>query len=291
MADYTQLLNVGQGAYGSVPIGPSAVSTAGSVVPQAITLGQQAYAGLPGYQQSLNNIGNYISSTTAGQLPDDVVRQIGQRAAERGVAMGAPGSPNVGASYLRDIGLNSLQLQGIGQNAFQSILPTLPGASLSQNAGLYVNPNLQYEADLQKAIFEAAPNPTMAAGAAMGAARSGYGTGLGAISPIAYGGFGYGTPSSEDFMAQPWEVPNHPAVGAYGYGTGGTFIGGQYYEPGQSPLSQDRVNSILQNYGPNQMTSESDGGNYYGGDNTLDPFGQDSYGGEFDPFEDFYGGY
>src|SRR5512133_3268237 len=52
-----------------------------------------------------------ISSALGGQLPADVLAQLAQGAAERGVGTGQPGGDQVNSAYLRALGLNSLKLQ------------------------------------------------------------------------------------------------------------------------------------------------------------------------------------
>lgn len=55
-----------------------------------------------------------IKSQLAGQVPEDVKRNLIQGAAERGVATGMPGAPITNAQYLRGLGLTSLGLQQQG---------------------------------------------------------------------------------------------------------------------------------------------------------------------------------
>lgn len=89
------------------------------------------YAGMVG-QRSQNTM-----SELQGQLPPDVIQQIAQQAAERGISGGTPGSPNSGAAYLRALGLNSLQLTQTGsQNLGQSIADT-PTAEIWNPLSLY----------------------------------------------------------------------------------------------------------------------------------------------------------
>jgi hypothetical protein len=58
-------------------------------------------------------------------LPQDVINQIAQQAAERGIATGTAGSPNANSAYLRSLGLNSLQMMGQGsQELSRSIADT-----------------------------------------------------------------------------------------------------------------------------------------------------------------------
>jgi hypothetical protein len=169
-------------AVGSVPAPVNAQSTASQVVPQAISAGNSVYNQLPQYNASLGNIGANINAETSGQLPADVLAQIQQQAAERGVATGSPGSPNANAAYLRSLGLTSLDLTNMGQQNLTSILPTLPGASIANNPGFYLTPGEQYNAQLENSFLAAAPNPSAAAAANLRSAGQGFGTGLGAAS-------------------------------------------------------------------------------------------------------------
>ena len=68
--------------------------------------------------QSSGNIRNALS----GQLPADVINQIGQRSAERGVMTGNPYGASTSADYLKAIGLNSLQMMGTGQDWLSAAL-------------------------------------------------------------------------------------------------------------------------------------------------------------------------
>lgn len=115
-------------------------TTAPGAVQTAIGLGNQVNSQLPGYNTSLGNIGSNIASETAGQLPQDVINQLTQAAAERGVATGTGGSSNNNAALLSSLGLNSLQLTQQGQTNFQNILPSLPGSTLYENPSLYATP-------------------------------------------------------------------------------------------------------------------------------------------------------
>ena len=84
-------------AYGSVPAPVQPYSTGPQVTAQAIGAGQQAYGQLPNYNADISTLGTNINSEVSGQLPADVVNQIAQAGAERGVATGSPGSPNANA--------------------------------------------------------------------------------------------------------------------------------------------------------------------------------------------------
>ena len=94
-------------------------------------------ANLPNYANMVGSRTENITQQLKGQLPQDVINQIGQQAAERGVSSGSPGSPNANSAYLRALGLNSLQMQQQGnQNLSGAIADTpVPRAVQSHVAG------------------------------------------------------------------------------------------------------------------------------------------------------------
>ena len=69
---------------------------------------------LPNYADMITQRSGNVTQQLRGQLPDDVIRQIAQQSAERGIATGTSGGPNANAAYLRALGLNSLQMQQQG---------------------------------------------------------------------------------------------------------------------------------------------------------------------------------
>lgn len=150
---------IGGGAAPPIATVPQPMPTAQQSTSGAIAAGQQAAGQLPGYTGDLSNIGANISAETAGQLPQDVVNQLAQSSAELGVGMGMPGSPASNASYLKALGLTSLDLTNQGQQNFQNILPSLPGFTLSQNPNFYVTPQEEtqvgeYNQGQQQQLYE-----------------------------------------------------------------------------------------------------------------------------------------
>lgn len=77
-------------------------------------------------QQSSGNIGSLLK----GEIPQDVINQLSQQAAERGVANGSPGSANSNAALLRSLGLTSLDLQQTGQQNLTAADARNPGAPI-----------------------------------------------------------------------------------------------------------------------------------------------------------------
>lgn len=245
-------------AYGSIPVAPPITSTAPGATSGAITQGNLVYNQLPGYADSLANIGANIGSMSRGEVPTDVTNLLARQAAERGIATGSPGSPNSNASYLQALGLTSLGLQNQAVSTLGNVLPLLPGAAISQNPNFYPSTGQQYEADLQKAIFAAAPDPAQAAAAKLGAASSGYNAGAGAF--MGGGGLPYaGLPSTDSWWNAP--DPNRQVV-AGSQGTGSYYGDFGYLT---SPPSQTAVADVLKKYAPPAWDntygwSESEGG-------------------------------
>lgn len=80
------------------------VSTANPTTP-AGTAGTNYYVPPPSLY---SGVANSLQTALKGELPQDVVNQIQQRAAEFGVASGLPGSQFAGYQGLRNLGLTSL---------------------------------------------------------------------------------------------------------------------------------------------------------------------------------------
>ena len=88
---------------------------------------------------------NYL----AGKVPIDVLNQLGQQAAQRGVATGSPTGANTNAAYLRALGLTSLDLMNQGQNQLTSALARNPAAPIYSAGELVTTPTQQSQIDLQ----------------------------------------------------------------------------------------------------------------------------------------------
>lgn len=98
----------------------------------ALSRGLPQYGGLA--RQSSANTMNLLR----GVVPEDVTQQIQQRGAERGVAMGSPGSPNANAAWLRALGLTSLGLQQQGEKNLTGAVARTPIPELWNPLSLYV---------------------------------------------------------------------------------------------------------------------------------------------------------
>jgi|SRR6516164_3710200 len=86
--------------------------------------------------QSSANIGSELQ----GQLPADVLANLRQQAAERGVATGSPGSPNSDAAYLRALGLTSLDLTQTGESNLTAALARNPAAPIFDPSTQLISP-------------------------------------------------------------------------------------------------------------------------------------------------------
>jgi hypothetical protein len=93
-----------------------------------------------------------IDSELQGQLPADVLMQLNQQAAERGVSTGSPGSDNSNAAALRALGLTSLDLTGRGQSDLSSAVGRNPAAPIFDPTTQLLTPyqagNLQNQANM-----------------------------------------------------------------------------------------------------------------------------------------------
>lgn len=117
----------------AVPGSPIAESVNRFMTQQAVAPYQ---ANIPNYQNMVNQRSNVTGQMLQGQVPTDVVNQILQQAAERGISAG--GGPNMNAAFLRGVGQTSLGLQQQGiQNLGQTIEQT-PVPELWNPMSLYV---------------------------------------------------------------------------------------------------------------------------------------------------------
>ncbi len=227
----------------------------------------QYAANLPDYSSMLSQSSRNIGSMLRGELPADVVSQIMQGAAERGVATGQSSpSPNTNAAMLRALGLTSLGLQQTGEGQLTAAIGRTPTAQLYNPASAFVSPEEWQQAQMGANLYSAAPSPGPAARAAEEAARRGIAAGAGAVGGLPQTG---------------GQRPGLPAAGEQGtyvlpsLGTG-TYVGGQLTQPGQ-----DAFTNWNQWYG-----SLGIGGNQGAPPDTT-TFGGSSF---YNPFEQYQGG-
>lgn len=93
---------------------------------------------LPGYANMVGQRSENALSMLSGEIPGDVQNQIAQRAAERGIAGGTPGSANTNAAYLRALGLTSLDMTNQGSQLLTQSIADTPVPELWNPMSLYV---------------------------------------------------------------------------------------------------------------------------------------------------------
>lgn len=93
---------------------------------------------LPGYSNMVGQRSQNALSMLKGQIPNDVITQISQGAAERGIMGGSPASPNSNAAYLRALGLTSLDMMNQGSQQLTQSIADTPVPELWNPASLYV---------------------------------------------------------------------------------------------------------------------------------------------------------
>ena len=126
---------------------------------------------LPGYANAVGQRAQNTQSMLEGNIPDDVITQLSQGAAERGIGGGSPGSPNANAAYLRALGLTSLDMMNQGSQQLSQSIADTPVPELWNPMSLYMPTVLgqqeqlfarqgqqQQQADAQRAAMSAAWN-------------------------------------------------------------------------------------------------------------------------------------
>lgn len=178
----------GGGAYGGVPSVPNPIATAGQAVGGDIAnLGQiydlsksvnsfnqgqllnQYQSAIPNYSGMIAQQSGNIGQELQGQVPSDVINQIMQQAAERGIMTGSPGGPNSNAAYLRALGLTSLGVQQQGTENLKTAIGEAPVAQPFDVSKMFITPEQQQQAQMAANLYASAPDPTAAAQAAIGA--------------------------------------------------------------------------------------------------------------------------
>ena len=189
----------GAGAYGTVPTMPNPATTQASALAANLSqmdqiksimaqINQQSAQSamlpmtlnLPGYQGAMGQAMGNVQQNLAGQVPGDVWTQMQQGAAERGIGMGSPTSPNANAAMLRALGLTSLGLQQTGQQNLTNLMGAVPRGTLYDPSQMLVTPAQQQEAQYMSNVLAAAPNPAQAAAAEEAAIQRGIQAGQGA---------------------------------------------------------------------------------------------------------------
>lgn len=185
----------GAGAYGAVPQLPSYTKDISTQVGPDVY--GQLTKNLPGYQGMVGASSGNIAANLGGRVSSDVIAQLQQGAAERGISTGTEGSGNNNAAYLKALGLTSMQLQQLGESQLTAAIGRTPIQQMQTGTQ-------QSDLAAQQAIYNAAPNPTMAAGANLSAARAGMGAGFGGGPVAPTSGLG-----AMGYQSAPPTLPNY----------------------------------------------------------------------------------
>lgn len=189
-------------------------------------------ANLPNYQEMVAQASKNTLSNLMGQVPEDVWWQLQQRGAERGAAIGSPGSPNSEAAMLRALGLTSLDLQKLGQQQVTENIARTPVGQQLNLQNFLITPEQQQAAQMAANLYSSAPIPAAAAqanlaallaAAQMGARSTGGGGGMPSYSlPTLPGYQNPGLPTSSysgtTRTSTPAPAPSLPANISYNQG-------------------------------------------------------------------------
>jgi hypothetical protein len=189
------------GAYGGIPQVPSpGASQAAAIGANLGNVGQlfnlagqtnqfnnaQALAGLqanlPGYDAMAAQASQNIAGNLAGNVAPDVWRNLQQMAAERGTAIGSPGSPNSESGLLQALGITTNQLQNLGQQQLSQAVARTPVGPQFNPASQYLSPEDWQQAQMAANLYASAPIPAQRAQADLAALRSGLGAGTGSTT-------------------------------------------------------------------------------------------------------------
>jgi hypothetical protein len=176
-------------AYGGIPGVPDPTSSAAGAIAgnsanlpgiEGITgsidtanqaqLEQNYNMAIPNYAALTQQASNVTGQELNGQVPQDVISQLLQQAAERGIMTGGAGSPNTNAAYLRALGLTSLGQQQTGMGNLSQIIQEAPKAPLMDASSLFVTADQEQQANAARELYASAPIPSAAAAAAKSAA-------------------------------------------------------------------------------------------------------------------------
>jgi len=115
---------------------------------------------VPGYEDMAGQSAQNIGAQLRGEIPEDVLYQLGQGAAERGISRGG-GFSN--ADYLRSLGLTSLGLMGEGEKGLTGALQRAESIPMFDISKYMLSPQEAYNAQFQSNVIGAAPDPAAAA--------------------------------------------------------------------------------------------------------------------------------
>jgi hypothetical protein len=130
----SRLSSAGTVPYGNLATGTNALMTGEAKAPFV--------ANLPDYENLVAQQSKNIGSQLRGEVPQDVINQILQQAAERGVGIGSPGSPNANLAGLLNRFKSSSALQAEGAAALRGVRADTPVPQLFNPSSLFVPEHL-----------------------------------------------------------------------------------------------------------------------------------------------------
>jgi hypothetical protein len=207
-------------AYGGIPAVPAPGATASTAIGanagnlnSILNLGgrvndysnraaiDQLRIGLPNYDSLVAESSSNILSELQGDVPQDVVNEILQAAAERGIFTGTVGSENSNAAMLRALGLTSLDLMQRGEQNLSAAIGRTPRGPIFDPSRMFITPGDQQDAEMAANLYASAPIPRAAGTRGYGAASSGLRAGLNSVGPT----WGNRTPYNSSLGAPSWE--------------------------------------------------------------------------------------
>lgn len=182
----------GYGAYGAVPEIPSpqasqSAAVAGNVSnlaniqqlmaaldqQQAQNILQPFQQGIPNWSPAMGQAMGNVTQGLGGVVNSDVWTNLQRAAAERGIGMGSPLSPNAQTNLLQMLGLTSYGVQQDALKNLLNIMGSIPRISPFNPAEMLMTPAQQQEWQYMANLMRAAPDPYQAATANLGALTGG----------------------------------------------------------------------------------------------------------------------
>ncbi len=194
-------------------------------------------AGTPGYLGNMAQWGQNIGAGLKGQLNQDVINQVIQQAAQRGIATGNP--YNIGAPILAATAQTSQGVQAQAAKQFQEQIAATPVPELWNPMSLYV--------------------PERLGAQSLAAARAGMGSGGG-------GGGGFGAMGGGRVVEQstPWAFPGASFPGPVGTGNQvADFAAGQKRAAEMNAASQAAIQARMASLQSWLATANQPGGMLY----------------------------
>lgn len=123
----------------------------------------QYRTGLPDYDALTAQSSKNIGAGLRGVVPEDVLNQLQQGAAERGIGSGSYDDPNSDYAYLKALGLTSLGQQREAETQLTNAVRRTPTTALFDPSKMMVSPEDVQAANTAANKNAAAPDPALAA--------------------------------------------------------------------------------------------------------------------------------